>query len=494
MYRAILFSIIICVSNSKINAQNSSGINTDSVYTNNSINGTSKLSLKQTDNFCQALEEKTNQFNRRFDRKTDKNLRKLIKKEKRLLAKLKNHDTLLAKNICGNFIDSIQGVRKLLGKEQLQFEKLNQGEYFPFLDTASTALRYMSTIKNLPKSIKERIGNATEIVEQTETRIAISARLSELLNEHGRVLNEYLGKYKDLQKSLRKISKQGWYALEQIKELKSVLKEPKKIEKYILVGLRKIPGFSKFMKENGLLAGLYPDNLSSSILMGQSVNLTGGLQSRIIAQQNLQQRIGGGPNATQVFQQQLSVALAQLNQLKGKVGKVVGLSGLEMPANKINDQKLKSFTKRVHFSFNIQTAKAVNNLPKSVAFGIQVGYRILPQITIGIGSAYKTAIKGKLPKVQLTNQGFELRSFIDGRIKGGFYLSGGFEKKYDLIAETNIYPTYLVHSESALMGVMKKIKLNKKMYSEFRLYYDFLHKHQPNLNRAWNFRIGYSFN
>lgn len=132
------------------------------------------------------------------------------------------------------------------------------------------------------------------------------------------------------------------------------------------------------MRKNSQLASLFrmpgdPDDA------GNMASLA-GLQTRARKVNALiqQQVTAGGPNAQAQLQQNLQAAQGQLNQLKDKVIKMGGgSSDAEMPEGfKPNNQKTKSFLKRIELGTNIQSVRSNGILPTTSDLAISAGYQL----------------------------------------------------------------------------------------------------------------------
>src|SRR5213078_194156 len=98
-----------------------------------------------------------------------------------------------------------------------------------------------------------------------------------------------------LVKELKRYNKEVYYYSEQLKEYKSVLNDPDKIEKKTLALLSKTKLFQDFMKKNSMLASLFrmPGDPNDPTYLA---SLT-GLQTRTQVSNLIQQQISsGGPN------------------------------------------------------------------------------------------------------------------------------------------------------------------------------------------------------
>jgi hypothetical protein len=268
-----------------------------------------------------------------------------------------------------------------------------------------------------------------------------------------------------------------------VNEIKDLLKDPKKLELKALAILNKLPVFQSFMRQNSQLASLFqvPGNNSFE-------NLT-GLQTRATVQSLIQQNISAsGPNASAQIQQYIGLAHNEIKKLKYKINEFGGgNSDLEIPNFKPNTQRSKTFWKRVEYSVDMQFSK----IPMTTCVGLGVGYKLNDKSVIGIGISYKIGI-GKLPHIAITNQGIELRSFMDWKIKKQLFVSGGYEmshntsfKNFDQLKDLNEWQV------SSLFGISKKYRVSKKVKGEMKLLYDFLaNTHQP-VSQSLVFRMGY---
>ncbi len=236
--------------------------------------------------------------------------------------------------------------------------------------------------------------------------------------------------------------KEAYYYSAQLKEYKDMLNDPDKMVQKGLSLLNKLPAFTNFMKQNSELASLFrlPDNYGTP----QSL---AGLQTRSQVQQQIQNQIaGGGPNAQQMVQQNLQAAQTQLNTLKDKLNKLGngGGSDMDVPDFKPNNQRTKSFWKRLEYGSNLQTAKN-NFFPVTSDIGLSVGYKLNDKNTIGIGASYKMGWGQDIKHIKITNQGMGLRSFIDVKLKGSFYLSGGLEYNYQPVGSDSLNTNTVMH-------------------------------------------------
>jgi hypothetical protein len=247
------------------------------------------------------------------------------------------------------------------------------------------------------------------------------------------------------------------------------------------------------MRKNSHLASLFrlpadPDDPSSQI------DLT-GLQTRAQVNSLIQQQIAnGGPNAQEQFRQNVQAAQGQLDKLKNKILQTGSSSDIE--GFKPNSQKTKGFFKRLEFGVNVQSQKARNILPVTSDVGLSVGYKLNDKSIVGIGASYKMGWGKSIRNVRISSQGVGLRSFIDWKIKGTFWLTGGYEINYhnefksiDVLKNVNSW------QKSGLIGLSKAISLKTKFFkkTKLQLLWDFMSYQQIPRSQPILFRVGYNF-
>src|SRR6185312_3790740 len=88
------------------------------------------------------------------------------------------------------------------------------------------------------------------------------------------------------------------------------------------------------------------------------------------------------------------------------------------------------FLKRFEYATNIQTQKASSFFPITSDLGLSVGYKLNDKSVIGIGASYKVGLGRGWNDIELSSQGAGLRSYVDWKLKGSIWISGGFEMNY----------------------------------------------------------------
>ncbi len=253
------------------------------------------------------------------------------------------------------------------------------------------------------------------------------------------------------------------------------------------------------MRKNSLLASLMP--IPSGTPGGNSSAQAGFAALQTRAQVNaLIQQAAGGPSASPRLQQNIQDAQGQLSALRNKLSQLTGKGGneLDMPDFKLNAQKTKSFFQRLEYGTNIQSQKANSFFPVTSDIGLSVGYRLNDKSIIGVGASYKLGWgKGGFDNIRFTSEGVGLRTFIDWKLKGSLWISGGYEQNYRTafndIAQLRDQRAW---QQSGLVGISKVVSLNTKFLKQtkLQLLWDFLSQQQVPRTQPILFRIGYSFN
>jgi len=441
--------------------------------------------------YLDAVSSKAKELNNKLDKKSEKALAQLQKQEEKLKQKLGKIDSLAAKNIFGNINDKYKQLEEKLNLPR----KLNT--YIPHLDSVATSLNFLNQnpqLLNQAKEIKDKLKDAIGKVDALKAQLQKAEDIKKFLKERKQYLKEQLEKF-GLAKQLKKINKQVYYYAQQVNEYKDILKDPKKAEKKALELLSKTKLFRDFMRKNSMLASLFripdPDNPTSTTSLA-------GLQTRVQVNSLIQTQIAaGGPNAQAQFQQNLQAAQSQLNELKNKILKAGGgNSDAEMPEGfKPNNQKTKSFFKRLELGTNIQSQKSNGFLPVTSDFGLSVGYKLNDKSIIGVGASYKLGWGRNIQNIRISHQGVGARSFIDWKLKGSLWISGGFEMNYrSEFRNIAVLHNYSAWQQSGLIGISKTMPVKSKFLKKAKLMlaWDPLSYQQIPRTQAIIFRIGYS--
>ena len=453
-----------------------------------------------------SLNSQYSDINQQLDKQTSQYLNRLQKREEKLKQKLQGIDSVKAKQLFSNTTQYYAGLQQKL---QSPTQKLKQ--YIPGLDSISTATKFLqqANLSNLSSSQLSQIQGLNSSASALENKLQAATAIKQLLQAREQDLKAQLSQYSSLGGDLTGMNKEVYYYQQQLNEYKDMLHDTKKMEDKALSLVRELPAFKDFMAKNSFLARLFPAPAGAGTT-GAASQALAGLQTRASVQQMLTQQLGGaastaggaaggGVNPQQYIQQQMQQAQSQLDQLKDKVAKAGGSSSdMEMPNFTPNGQKTKSFLKRLEYGINIQSQRPNGLLPVTSNLAATVGYKLSDKSTIGVGMSYMLGWGDGLRNISLSSQGIGLRSYMDVKLKGSIWISGGYEQNY-----TPSLPEKLslagfsdipgaAWQKSGLIGLTKKMKIGKKT-SNMQLLWDFLSYSQTPPTPAIKFRVGYTF-
>ena len=442
--------------------------------------------------YLQTVSEKTDKYYNQLTGKTEKTLEKLARWENKIR-------TLLEKT-------SPETARRLFGNNQLTFAALLErykqgkaaaghykGQYNEYRDKLTTSLRYINqrlADSNKAGTLRQALSKTDRLNEQVRQTEAVQQFIKERKKQLMDQALQYLGKSKYLQK----INKESYYYIQTLANCKELFSNPKKAEELALKLLEKLPGFSDFMRKNSMLASLFrqPDAAT-----GNMASLA-GLQTRAQVNGLIQQQLAaGGPNAMQQFQQNMQATQSQLTELKNKIIKNGGSSSDANLAEgfKPNTQKAKTFWQRLDLGANVQSQKATAFFPVTSDLALSAGYKLNDKSVIGIGASYKLGWGTGWNHIKITHQGVGLRSYVDWKLKGSFWLSGGYELNYrSAFRDITVLSDLSAWQQSGLMGISKTVSVKTKFFKKTRLQllWDFLSYRQVPRTQPLLFRVGYN--
>jgi len=471
-------------------------------------------------NYLATVSAKTDKYYTSITTKTEKTLAKLSKWE----AKIK---TILEKT-------SPETAQRLFGNNQLTFAALLQkykegkaaadnfkGRYDEYRDKVTTSLRYFGDSAERFKSVRfnssrvevdssqgrsqAKISTAVQKITKLNEQVRQTEAVEEFIKERKKQLMQQALQYIGKSKYLQKISKQSYYYIETLRNYKEIFSDPKKTEELAMQLLQKIPAFNDFIRKNSMLASLFrlPGDPNDP---GAQASLA-GLQTRASVNNLIQQQLSaGGPNAQQQFQQNMQAAQSQLNELKSKILKAGGSSSTEeMPEGfRKNEQRGKSFGKKIELSVNVQSNRGNGIFPVSSDLGLSAGFRPHQHFVAGVGLAGRIGWGRDIRHISLSYSGISARSFAEFKLKGSFHAAGGFEMNYrPEIRRLEVLKDYSSWQRSGLVGISKVLSLSSPRRgrsgggffkkTSIRLLWDFLSYQQVPKTQPVLVRVGYSF-
>jgi hypothetical protein len=433
-------------------------------------------SFQLSSGYLSKVKSKVENTEQVLDRKTERLLDQMQKEEQRLNRKLAKIDSLAAKRLFAETENKYAELRKKLKEKIGKADRQSLNSYIPYLDTLTTTLRFLETkgtqLLSQSSDIQKRLGSTIDKVNRLNDELARVYSIQQHLRERRQYLKEQLSNF-GLAKDLKKMNKELFYYIQEFKELKETLKDPNKIETKVLAVVRELPAFKRFFQEHSLLAsvlGVPATGASGSASFA-------GLQTRASIQQFIHASLPLARNNPQQFiSQQLQSANTQVMQQNNSIRlpELIENYG-EIPDFKPNMQKAKSFWKRLEYGANIQFGKTNHFLPNTSEIAVYLGYKLNDNGTIGVGSSYKLGLAGGFNHLHFSHQGFGIRSFIDWRLKGAFYVSGGYEKN-NLPDLNKVSGAFRLDpwQESGLIGITKKYPMGRNKKGTLQILFDFL--------------------
>ena len=439
------------------------------------------------DKLFNRINTKSKELAQKLEKQTERYLAHLAKQEEKMKQKLWKKDSIAAKALFGDVAARYKG---------LQQAASNQHIYSGHLDSMQTALRFLQQqpLINQSHELTDKYSSIVKSFTQLQEKLNQAAEIKKYLKERQQYLELQLEKF-GLAKQFRKFQKEVYYYRAQVDEYKNILNDASKFEVKLLQLANKIPAFKEFFSKNSMLARLFRLPGNDPVVSGTPIP---GLQTRAVVQMDMLQRFGSGPDVSRAMQQNIQSAQAQINQLKDKVSKLSGgSSDMDMPNFKPNSQRVKSFWSRMELGANVQSLRGSGYFPVTSDVALSAGYKLSDKSVAGIGISYKMGWGQNIRHIKLTHEGVGLRSFLDMKLKGSFYVSGGFEYNYQLpfnsIRQLNGFQNW---QQSGLVGISKVIAVQSKLFkkTKVQLLWDFLSYQQVPRTQPIKFRIGYSFN
>lgn len=436
--------------------------------------------------FFSSVNKKVESINRRLEKQAEKMLRKMERQEEKIYRRLMKKDSLLARRL----FRQTEGRPGDLLKDSSLLLAENSGAYQPWMDTLNSSLRFLEQNQaRLPKAAQLKNLESIRKLKDLKSQFARTEKIKQYLKERRAMLKEKLTGHPAFKKYMQKLNKHYYYYTKTIEEARATLADPKKLEQKAIALLHKIPAFQKFLQQHSELAGLFrvPGNYSDP-----QASLA-GLQTRTQVASLIRSRFGSGPDAMQQLQQNVQQARSQLDALKDKINQAGGSSSdFEMPDFKPNGQKTKSFLQRIEWGSNLQTTRAQYYFPTTTDLALSLGYKLNDKSIIGIGASYKMGLGTGWRNMKISHQGAGLRSFLDWKLKGKFYLSSGFEMNYRAeFSRIRQLQNYTAWQQSALAGLSKRFAFGKKWKSEVKILYDFFYRRNYPAGQPILFRMGY---
>lgn len=452
------------------------------------------------------LHRRTADLNQQLTRQASAYLEKMARQEQRLQKKLSSLDPTAAK---GLFAHSQEQYTRLL--QQLQTDTGSRrplasltGTYQPYMDSLQGALAFLQKnpgwmrTKGQPSSpaIQAQLQGATRALQAFQAKMQVAGQAQTFIQQRRQEITQYINTHATgknlLNKSLSGLNRQAYYYSQQLRSYRELWDHPDQLEQKALSMLNKLPAFQTFMKDNSQLGNLFhlPGNYGASQTLS-------GLQTRDQVSQLIQQQVAAaGANGPAALAANLQSAGSQLDGYKSRLSQLgTGNGDLPMPDFAPNDQRTKTFWKRLEYGTNFQTTHNSYYFPTVTDLGLSLGYRLGHSNVIGVGASYKLGWGNGIQHIALSSQGAGLRSFVNIHLKSSFSATGGWEYNYTT-PFTSFQQIRRIDrwTESGLIGVTKTVSMKSRMFKKtaLSLLWDFLSYRQTPPTQPLLFRIGYT--
>jgi uncharacterized membrane-anchored protein YhcB (DUF1043 family) len=420
----------------------------------------------------------------------------MLRREEKLKKKLSHLDPNAARELFNGSAEKYAVLAKKVRTDTGIGKTSFSGEYQPYVDSLQGMLGFLKTkIPGDPKQMT--VIGAERQLQTLQAKMQDAEEIKDYLRQRRQQIGDYIYQNKGVAGALGKqyqgMNQDLYYYSQQVRQYKETLNDPDKIEQQALAMLNKLPAFQTFMKNNSQLAGLFslPSNCGSPEGLA-------GLQTRDQVSALINGQVAAGGAAGQAaLQANLQSAHSQLDGYKDKLSQLGRGSGdIDMPDFRPNKQKTKTFWNRLEYGANFQTVRNNYYFPTTSDLGASVGYKINNSSTVGLGASYKLGWGNGLQHISFSSQGVGLRSFLDVKIKGSFFASGGLEYNY----ATPFRSMQQLHkwddwTRSGLVGISKIVSVKSRVFkkTKVQLLWDFLSYQQIPKTQPILFRLGYNF-
>lgn len=439
--------------------------------------------------FVQAVDMKASRLQQHISRQTAAYLDRLAREEKKLQAQVAKKDPAAADSLFAGAPERYQALQNKLKKGAAKAGTF-QNDYIGHLDSLRTTLAFLDNSSLLKGS--GRLEGAMSSLDGLQDKFNQTQAVNTWLGQRQAYLQEQLGRW-GLAAKAAAWKKEAYYYRAQVEEYKRTFERMDRVEAKAMDLLSGTDAFKTFFSQHSEIGRLFQLPGSGS---GQASAGAPGLQTIDMLARQMEQQAGKSMNPMGMAQQGIQTAAPQLDELKEKAGQLGGGGGSDaaMPDFKPNAQRTKSFLQRLEYGANVQSVKSNAFFPVTSDLAATLGYKLNEKSVVGIGMSYKLGWGRDIQHISLSSQGVGLRSFLDWKIKGGFWASGGAEFNYlSQFSKFQQLKDFTAWQKSALLGVMKKYKAGNKMTGNLQLLYDLLWQRQVPVGQPLLFRVGYSF-
>lgn len=415
-------------------------------------------------------------------------IKRILDAENKLFKRLKVDQASLQLGVYAENIEQI--VTQRLRVDGGIFAYKSAKSYVSKVDSMFTSINFLRQSFPAELQFQEQLAKIHSLQKSIE---ALQA-LQEVIAERKVLVESKLRAIGKLGKDYQKYADVITDCRGKFEQIKAEINEPDKLVSRALSILAQRKEFRQFFAKNSMMAGFMRLPIEDNPVDPSMLN---GLQTRKEMEKLLTDRFG----ATDVIPGLgiKSTPMPGMQTYLASIGKQRGLKDILIENELISSGHLETvqkrkFKDRVHFGVNFQTVRASGIFPTTSDLGLSLGIDLSDRFTAGVGAAGKIGLGQSIQQIKISGQGVSFRSFIDGRIKGGIYLTASAEMNY--LSEINKLDQLKEMSAwkfAGLAGLTKKIRVNQKAQANFQLLYDFFYRSTGVPTQPLLFRIGYSF-
>jgi hypothetical protein len=353
-------------------------------------------------------------------------------------------------------------------------------------DTQQQTLAYLKGHTALLGKSAAQLPAATKAYQSLAGKFKHADQVKEYVRLRRQVLQQRLSSYPGMVKDLKALNQTAYQYGQEIRTYKEMLKDPDKAEKKALALLQKIPAYNDFISTHSQIASLF--NLGGAF---NSNRTTEGLQTRAAVAQVVQERLGTDASGIETATARRNAATQQLETLRKQFPQTDNAA--EMPDYQPKEMKMQAFLKRLKPGGNIQFQRSGYYFPATADIAGQLAYQFHKKGSFGVGLGYKLGLGESWDKIQFSHRGIGLRSFIDWKLKGTFFLNGGYElNRFTPFRNIQELRTRSGFIPSGLIGISQKYPIGPKLKANMMLLYDFLAERHQGQSDKFKLRIGYT--
>jgi len=459
---------------------------------------------------------------------TESYLQKMRAREQKLQRKLAAIDPAGAQALFAGSAQRYAALEQQIRQDTGARKQGLSGVYPAYLDSLQGTVKFLQQnpsllsggkqqtgLSELSPQVQSNLQGASTQLQVLQAKMGDASQAQAFLQQRKQLIGQYLAQHGMMTGPLSKLyggmNQQVYYYSQELRQYKEMWTNPDQLTQRALVVLNRLPAFQTFMKSNSMLGGLF--NLPGNYSTPQAIN---GLQTKAQVAALVQAQTGTGGSAAGAagsessgggagglsagegtLQSNLMNAQSQLDTYKSKLSSLgTGNGDMDMPNFKPNDQKTKTFWKRLEYGADFQTTHTNYYFPMVTDFGASLGYKLGHNNVIGVGASYKLGWGNGIQHIAFSNQGVGLRSFLQIHIKSSFSATGGFEYNYTTpFASFQNLKLIQNWTKSGLIGVTKTVSLKNRVFKKtsVSLLWDFLSYQQVPQTQPFLFRIGYTW-